>query len=284
MRVSVSEPERLSIAASRAAEMAGTIHDDSVARSQGYQSAFVPGETVGHLGFREALRKFGPGWLDSGWYSFRLLAPVYLTSDVQVRLSGAPSGALEVAVLDVAGPTCLLGEAGRGACRDGDPWDSNSIGTLEPDRVFPGLAIGERIAEVAVQVRGLDVIEPFLEPANDSHPLFRSTGGVVPPEYLMLVALRSVHSDLIEQASHCVPEPNAGMWAEHAAIWHAPLRLDTEYQLVSTLVDKGQRRRAAFATTQTSVLDPTGSTVATLRQSSKWLRGPAAEAAHGATR
>ena len=91
----------------------GSIHDDAVARAQGYPAALVPGAFIyGHVS-RLALQAWGPDWLAQGSMATRFRRPVFNGDELLVAAGDLAtvdgSRRAEVSVTNAAGDVVASG-------------------------------------------------------------------------------------------------------------------------------------------------------------------------------
>jgi acyl dehydratase len=101
-------------AANSAATSENKIHDDTVARQYGFAGGLVPGVTVYAYMMRPAVEVLGPGWLERGSATVRLLKPFYEGEVVSVECTVTEAGdaiALDVSARNAAGELCAAGTA-----------------------------------------------------------------------------------------------------------------------------------------------------------------------------
>lgn len=90
------------------------IHDDSVARSLGFQGGLVPGVDVYAYLCRLPAERWGRSWLERGTINVRFDRPVYDGDDIEItgETDGVDgSDALRLRLVDSSGTQCALGRA-----------------------------------------------------------------------------------------------------------------------------------------------------------------------------
>ena len=238
-----------------AAGKQGSIHDDEPARRPGFRGAFVPGTVVGSSAMPAILERFGSAWFEGGWYDLNFVAPVY-TSD-RVRTTAAVCD--EGITCDVQTDDDRLCCAGRAGLGYQDPW--NSAGG--PEHIFPDAGIGQTFEENTLQI-AREHVQPMLQAAGDESACWQT---LIHPQYLMGVALRTVHWKLVPTVAVRAP----GMWAGHAIKIARPMPYG-RYRVNEYLAEKGMSGRTNFVNFQLAVFDDRGDEVAVGRHKCKFIR------------
>lgn len=251
-----------------AAASAGSIHDDEAARKAGFEGGFVPGSTVGTLALSAVFDRYGPRWMEGGWYSLTFVSPVYEHNDVRAVGEPVPGGdELGVRVETREGRLCCAGRAGLG---DPLPWDPAQDGARGAAEVLPGISFGVQLEDTEFTLSPEDV-RTLAEAAGEDAGWYRTAspwgGPVIPPERLMAVALRMRPPQRLPYEG--VRQP--GMWARHDLLLRRPLLLGTPYRMHEHVADKGRAGRTIFLTYEFSVQDREGETVAVGRHGIKWI-------------
>lgn len=251
-----------------AAEEKGSIHDDEIARAAGFEAAFVPGNTVGTAAMPAIFDRYGPRWMEGGWCHFKFISPVYEHDEVR-EVAESVEGADDVSVRIETrkGRLCCLGRAGLG--REA-PWEPELDGAKGAEDVLPDIEIGLTYDEAEFTVTA-EAVTRMLDAAGEESPWYREKspwgGPVVPPEWLMGVALRQPAPRELRYEGVRGP----GIWSAHWLVVRAPLLLGTPYRMGVRIVDKGRAGRMVFLTTEFSVRDEEGAELATGRHQAKWF-------------
>lgn len=246
----------------------GSIHDDAPARELGFKGAFVPGSVVSSAAMPAVIERFGPAWLEGGWFDFTFVSPVYVSEDVREEACWhADSQWLELRVVTRDDRLCMSGRAGVG---DRLPWEPGLDGSHDAENTFPELSLTFAFEPREFVIRLSDVL-PMLEGSGDATPCYRETSPfgepVAPPIRLMRLALDATRGYKLPIEG--VKQP--GMWAEHALAVKAPIRYDTPYTLCERVADKGRSGRTAYLVYEFRLIEPTGDDVAVGRHKVKWL-------------
>lgn len=123
----------------------GSVHDDEVARAQGFHAALIPGAFVYDYVTRLAVRAWGMDWIARGAISARFRRPVYdgdvLTASARLGLAvhGGPSA--EVDVVNQEGETVLVGTIGLPQTLPNVP-DISELSFTPPAEPRPVLGVG----------------------------------------------------------------------------------------------------------------------------------------------
>lgn len=245
-----------------------SIHDDEVARASGFEAALVPGSTVGTAAMPAVFARYGPRWMEGGWYEFKFVSPVYEHDDVR-EIAEATAGKedMGVRIQTSQGRLCCFGRAGLGGAL---PWTSQRDRARDAEEVLPDIDIGLTYDEAEFTVTPDDVAS-LLEAAGENSPWYRDSSPwgapVVPPEWLMDVASqqrppRTLRYDGVRQP---------GMWSAHSLSVQRPLALATPYTMTCRIADKGRSRRTVFLTHEFAVRDAEGAQVAVGRLQTKWF-------------
>jgi hypothetical protein len=242
----------------------GSIHDDAVARSLGFSGGFVPGSTVATAAMPAVIDRYGSRWMEGGWYTFKFISPVYVHEDVQEVAAPGDGDSIIVRVANRDGRVCCVGWAGLGAI---EPWTAQ-IGR-NPSTVEE-LVQDSEIKQQTFGAGRADVL-PMLQAAGDETAWYRAAspwgGPVMPPEYLMGVAVR-----LAAWADHMPAGARMpGMWAEHSLKLNRPLMLDTPYYMTERIVGRGRSGRTLFVTWEFDVADDAGNELARGRYKIRWF-------------
>ena len=241
--------------ANTAARKKGSIHDDDAARGLGFRKAFVPGSVVGHYAMPAILDRYGPEWIESGWYDFNFVSPVYIDEDVRAVAAESDEGiAIRVETRD--GRLCAHGRAGSGA---DVPWDTRG----ELAEVFPHARIGTSFSK-RTEINPEDAAA-LLDASCDDGTGWRD---IVPPEHLMPIALHMI--DFKQTPVEGVRHP--GMWAQHAIAVNAPIHWGRSYIFEENLAEKGISGRTQYLSFEFRVLDDEMNEVAVGRHKCKFLR------------
>lgn len=258
----------------RAADSAGSIHDDSTARKLGFEGGFVPGTTVGTAALNAVLAHYGWDFLRGGWYSFTYVSPVYVNEEVR-EVAQPIDGASDINVLVVnrEGRTCASGRAGLGTdLGAGKAWDPAADGTSGVE-VLPLMPVGtvyppEDVTPTTVECEdllrsaGVSNIDWFMTESPEGGP-------VLFPEWIFGPALRIIRRPgVVQLGDEANPPP---MWAQHMLRVERPMPYGRTYTITESLVDKGRSGRTVFVTSEFEVKDAEGLRYVHGRHRSKWL-------------
>jgi len=251
-----------------AAQTVGSIHDDEAAKKSGFEGGFVPGSTVGTLALTSVFDRYGPRWMEGGWYSLTFVSPIYVHNDVRAVGEPVPgSDDLSVRVETVEGRVCCSGRAGLG---DSLPWDPAQDGGRGAEGVLPGVPLGLEYEEVEFTLT-TDDLRVNADAAGDDAPWYREAspwgGSVVAPERLMVVALRMRPPQPLPYEG--VRQP--GMWYKHELRLRRPLLAGTAYRMGNRIADKGRSGRTVFLTYEFTIKDADGTELAVGRHGVKWF-------------
>ncbi|MFP6815977.1 MAG: hypothetical protein VB949_09970 [Pseudomonadales bacterium] len=246
-----------------AVAQAGSIHDDAAAKELGFEGAFVPGNVVASAAIPLIFERFGPDWMQGGWFSFNFTTPVYTSEEIRAH---GDNGDTELQLFIQARDSrmCCNGAAGLGFIQ---PWHSRR----DPDHtVFPELNIGFTFPESDIVINRDDVVG-MLDAAGDETGWYRRESpwgeSVVPPEHLLPIALETMRGTRLPLPGKKGP----GIWARHHISICEPLRYDQRYRFTQWLVDKGSSGRTLFVEYEFEV--SRGSTVVVRGgHRGKWLR------------
>jgi acyl dehydratase len=232
------------------ADSAGSIHDDDKARELGFRGALVPGSVVASAAIPLIYERFGPDWMQGGWFSFAFAAPVYSAEQVQAQgEDGEAEFELRVATRDSR--LCCSGQAGLGFVQ---PW---CIDRVPDSEVFPELDVGFAFPEVDIIITEEDVV-PMLDAAGDQSRWYRTEspwgGRVAPPEQILPIALQTMRGTRLPLPGKKGP----GIWARHHISIREPLRFAEPYRFTQWLVDKGRSGRTLFVEYEFAVRGPSG--------------------------
>lgn len=258
----------------RAADAAGSIHDDKTAQSLGFAGGFVPGTTVGTAALNAVLAHYGWLWMQGGWYSFTYVSPVYVSEEVrEVAQTIDGSGDIAVTVVNRDGRTCAAGRAGLGAELGPDKaWDPAADGRSGVD-VLPLMPVGTVYPpeDTTPTVADIDDLLKSADVTNSDWFMTASPAGppVVLPEWVFGPALRIIRRPGVVQLGDEAKAPP--MWAQHMLVTERPMPYDRPYTIAETLVDKGRSGRAVFVTSAFEVRDAAGVRYAHGRHRSKWF-------------
>ena len=255
-----------------AAASAGSIHDGEAARKAGFEGGFVPGSTVGTLALSAVFDRYGARWMEGGWYSLTFVSPVYEHNDVRAvgePVSGGDELSVRVETRDRR--LCCAGRAGLG---DRLPWDPAQDGARGAADVLPGIPIGLELEDTEFTLSPADV-RTLAEAAGAEANWYREDspwgGPVIPPERLMVVALRMRPPRRLPYEGVRPP----GMWARHDLLLRRPLLLNTPYWMRERVADKGRAGRTVFLTYEFSVQGGDGEVLAVGRHGVKWIAADA---------
>jgi hypothetical protein len=247
-----------------AASSAGSIHDDATARSLGFAGGFVPGSTVGQAVLPAILHHYGPRWMEGGWYTLKFISPVYVHEDVHEVAQPRDGDSIDVGIVNRDGRVCCVGSAGLGVEY---PWQNAASAG---DDAVAGSADDDWSAESTFTATAEDVAS-ILQASGDETSWYRGAspwgGPVIPPEYLMGVALRLTNFSARTPQGARLP----GMWAEHALTLSRPLALDEAYRMVERLAESGRSGRTYFVAWEFAVTDADGNELARGRHKVKWF-------------
>lgn len=249
------------------ADRKGSIHDDEAAQSLGFQGAFVPGSTVGTAAVPGIVALLGQSWLESGWCTFKFVAPVYTSNEVREEASLLPDGRVEVRVVTSEGRLCCSGQAGAGY---EVPWVREEDGRHGSAVALPGVELGTRFDDAEMRVE-VQYARSMLSAAGDQSPVYEAEAGEqarpAPPEALHNLALQATRSRRLDITG----VRNPGMWADHRLAWKHALFLERPYLIREWVADKGLSGRTVYITYEFQVVDA-AEVVAIGRHKVKWLR------------
>jgi len=92
----------------------GSVHEDSVAKAQGYKAALIPGAFVYDYVTRLGLKLWGLNWMSHGSITVRFRRPVYDGDILTVTASPSVGDAVEVTVTNAEGDRVVVGTMSAG--------------------------------------------------------------------------------------------------------------------------------------------------------------------------
>jgi hypothetical protein len=221
-----------------AADKGGSIHDDQQARGLGFRGAFVPGSVVASAAMPLILERYGPEWMDGGWFSFTFITPVYDSEEVRATAE-AVGEELTLRLESREKRLCCVGEAGAGF---EPPWTDKAP---QWGDVFPDLARNFAFPPRDIVISMQDT-QDMLEAAGDDTPWYRGASpwgdAVAPPECVLPIALHTMAGTRVPLTGVKGP----GIWARHQLAIREPLRYDAGYRFSQWVVGKGSSERAYF--------------------------------------
>ncbi|MGY6706078.1 hypothetical protein [Roseinatronobacter sp.] len=87
----------------------GSVHEDSVAKAQGYKAALIPGAFVYDYVTRLGLNLWGADWMSRGAITVRFRRPVYDGDTLTITATPTDEGAVDVAVANEEGEHVVVG-------------------------------------------------------------------------------------------------------------------------------------------------------------------------------
>lgn len=227
-------------------EVAGSIHDDSVAADYGFRGAVVHGIRVLEAALAPVYREWGTDWFSGGGISLRHRRPVYAGEPLVARFSPAErAGAFDLVVLDPAGEQVAVGEVtGPDAGRIAPEVPPAAEPPSPKRRAEKGsIAVGDPVVGVPVPVDETLLHEQLFE-----DPALRRAGLALPAASLVVHVAGAAGFDTFEWQT-------PGMYYSSENTFFAPPRFGSTLRSTGVVVETFERNGNTFFTTDYTVAD-----------------------------
>jgi len=252
-----------------AANSENKIHDDSIARSLGFQGALVPGVVVYAYMVHLPVARWGRAWLERGEADCRFLKPIY--DGAVARVTATDDTDVLVLVVESAGLRCAAGRAFMPTDRPPAPAvDALSASPLPKQRpkasetsLAPNLALG--IAPVTID---RVMLAAYLDDIKESDPIYRAEGLVHPGQILRLANQALLENAVLGPWIHTESK------VRHYAVARVGEELTLRARITSNVVVKGH----AIVKFDAIVIADGARTVAEITHAAIWRPRQAAKA------
>jgi len=270
------------------ADSAGSIHDEREARKVGFESALVGGSVLLAFMTPTLTGLFGRAWYERGFLKQSFVSPIYESTEFrtyaeEMAVEPGDERLLAFGLEKRDGERATMGYAGirRETAPAIPPWERRGEPPLAAgpgDDPLPGAPIGRASAPVALMATPeLGANRARRAASGEISPWYETRspwGASIVPTFMFILtqAMRARGAERRAEADGAI---QAGMNGTFQLLLTGPMFCGREYQMTSTLVEKGVSGRTAFRTNQFGI-DREGRTVALARQKVRWFqRSPA---------